>query len=373
LSEGDGEDTSVQAEKTRLIDLRDAMRVLFLTEAAANIGGGHLMRCLTLAVELARGGADVRFAVNKDAPRFAPALERAGFAFTTVRALPDAAEIAARQGGVDTIVCDSYEFDAELERSLRTIAGKIVVIDDLADRPHKCDLLIDATFGRSAQDYRDLVSPETVILAGARYALLRPEFAALRGESLARRAAGGGVNRILVSLGLTDIGGITARVVAALLEAELKAQIDVVIGPRVQSRAVLEAIAARASRMELHIDPPNIARLMTNADIAIGAGGTTSWERCCLGLPTVLVVLADNQRLIGEKLGKAGAVRPIPDVTDAHLVEVTHTIIELSNDENARGKMVRAAATIIDGRGAGHATEAIYALMKQNTPADVRE
>ena len=349
------------------------MRVLFLTEAAAHIGGGHLMRCLTLAGELARGGAEVRFAVNKDAPRFAPSLERTGFAFTTVRALSDAAEIAARQGDADTIVCDSYNFDAELELSLRTIAAKIIVIDDLANRPHNCDLLIDATFGRGARDYRDLVSPETVILAGARYALLRPEFAALRDESLVRRAVGGGVKRILVSLGLTDIGGITARVVAALLDAELKAQIDVVIGPRVQSRAALEAMAARDSRMELHIDPPNMARLMTTADIAIGAGGTTSWERCCLGLPTVLVVLADNQRLIGEKLGRAGAVRPITGVTDANLVEITHTIIELSNDENSRGKMIRAAATITDGCGAALATEAIFALMKQDTPADVRE
>ena len=349
------------------------MRVLFLTEAAAHIGGGHLMRCLTLAGELARGGADVRFAVNKDAQRFAPSVERAGFAFTTVRALADAAEIAARQGGVDTIVCNSYKFEAELERSLRTIAAKIVVIDDLANRPDHCDLLIDATLGRAAQDYRDLVSPETVILAGERYALLRPEFAALRGESLARRAAGGSVKRILVSLGLTDIGGITARVAAALLEADLKAQIDVVIGPRVQSRAALEAMAAGDSRMELHIDPANMARLMTNADIAIGAGGTTSWERCCLGLPTVLVVLADNQRLIGERLGRVGAVRPITGATDAHLVEITHAIFELSNDEYARGKMIRAAATIIDGRGAVLATEAIYALMKQDAPADARE
>ena len=132
-------------------------------------------------------------------------------------------------------------------------------------------------------------------------------------------------------------------------------------------------MAARDSRMELHIDPPNMAQLMTNADMAIGAGGTTSWERCCLGLPTVLVVLADNQRLICEKLGRAGAARPITGVTDANLVEITHFVIELSNDENSRGKMIRSAAKIVDGRGAVLATEAIYALMKQDTSADVRE
>ena len=267
------------------------------------------MRCLTLAGELARDGADVRFTVNEDAPRFAPSLQRSGFPFTAVRTLAEGLEIAARQNGVDAFVCDFYALDAEIERSLRATAAKIVVIDDLANRPHDCDLLIDTTFGRSTEDYRGLVPPGAVMLAGARYALLRPEFAALRDELLARRAAGGGVERILVSLGLTDVGGITARVVAALLETELnaQAQIDVVIGPMAQSRAELEAMAARNTRMELHIDPPDMARLMANADVAIGGGGTTSWERCCLGLPTVLVVLADNQRLIASKLGKVGA------------------------------------------------------------------
>jgi UDP-2,4-diacetamido-2,4,6-trideoxy-beta-L-altropyranose hydrolase len=349
------------------------LSIAFLCNASSRIGGGHVMRCLTLAEELAGGRATVRFAVNQDAPLVVPSLERAGFSFTTGRTLMEAAQIAGRQGSFNAVICDSYEIDAKIERSLRKLAAKVVAIDDLANRPHECDLLIDATYGRSAEDYRDFVPSGAVILAGACHALLRPEFAALRDESLARRATGGPVERILVSLGLTDIGGITARVVAALVETELKAQIDVVIGPAAQSRTAVEAVATRDSRVELHIDPPNMTRIVANADIAIGAGGTSSWERCCLGLPTVLVVLADNQRVIAEKLGEAGAVWLALGASEDHVVEITHKVMELSNNASARRRMTGAAAMIVDGRGATRVVEAICTLTKRDVHVDIRK
>lgn len=346
--------------------------IAFLCNASSRIGGGHVMRCLTLAEELVRGGATVRFAVNQDAPHVVPSLERASFSFTTGRTLMEAAQIAGRQSRVNAVICDSYDVDAKTERSLRAMAAKIVVIDDLANRRHDCDLLIDTTYGRSAKDYRDLVPTGAVILAGARYALLHPEFAALRETSLARRATVGGVERVLVSLGLTDIGGVTARVVAALLNTELKAQIDVVVGTTAQSRIALAEMAVRDSRLALHVDPPDMARLMTNADIAIGAGGTTSWERCCLGLPTVLVVLADNQRVIAEELSEASAVWLAFGAGEDHALEVTHKVMELLNDVSARRRMTDAAAMIVDGRGSTRVAEAIYALTKRDMYADIQ-
>ncbi len=347
------------------------LSIAFLCGASSRIGGGHVMRCLALAEELAVGGATVRFAVNQDAPHVVPSFARAGFSFTTGRTLMEAARIAGRRGSVNAVICDSYEIDAKIERALRKMAAKVVAIDDLADRPHACDLLIDAAYGRSAEDYRGLVPSGAVILAGARHALLRPEFAALRDESLARRAAGGAVDRILVSLGLTDIGKITARVVTALVETELKAQIDVVIGAAAQSRTAVAALAARDSRVELHIDPPNMARLMANADVAIGAGGTSSWERCCLGLPTVLVALADNQRVIAEKLGEAGAVWLALGTREDLVAEITRKVMELSNNASARRRMPAAAAMIVDGRGVTRVAEAIYTLIKRDVRADI--
>lgn len=349
------------------------LSIVFLCNASSQIGGGHVMRCLTLAEELAGGRATVRFAVNQDAPHIVPSLDRAGFSVTTGRTLMEAAQIAGRQGSVNAVICDLYEIDAKLERSLRKMAAKVVAIDDLANRPHECDLLIDATYGRSAEVYRDLVPTGATICVGAHYTFLRQEFAALRETSLTRRATGGAVDRVLVSLGLTDIGGVTARVVTALLSTELNAQIDLVVGPTAQSRIALAEMAARNSRLALHVDPADMARLMTNADIAIGAGGTSSWERCCLGLPTVLVVLADNQRVIAEKLGEAGAVWPALGASEDHVAGITHKVIELSNDVGARRRMTGAAAMIVDGGGATRVAEAIYTLTKRDVDTDIRK
>ncbi|MGH6844201.1 MAG: UDP-2,4-diacetamido-2,4,6-trideoxy-beta-L-altropyranose hydrolase [Methylocella sp.] len=349
------------------------LSIAFLCNASSPIGGGHVMRCLALAEELAGGGATVRFAVNQDAPHVVPSLERAGFSLTTGRTLIEAARIAGRQGRVNAVICDSYKINAKFERSMRKLAAKVVAIDDLANRRHDCDLLIDANYGHTAEDYRGLVPSGATVCAGAHYAFLRQEFAALRETSLARRATVGGVDRILVSLGLTDVGGVTARVVAALLSTQLKARIDVVVGPAAQCRIALAEMTLRDSRLALHVDPADMAHLMTNADIAIGAGGTSSWERCCLGLPTVLAVLADNQRKIAEKLGEAGAVGLALGVGEDLVAEITQKVMELSNDASARRRMSGAAAMIVDGRGATRAAEAIYTLIKRDAHADDRQ
>ena len=143
------------------------MKTIFVTEASQKIGGGHAMRCLTLAGALRRKGTDVSFIVNDEASRFAPALARSDFPIETVTSVEDAARAATRREGVDVVVCDSYAISAPLERLFRPTARKIVMIDDLADRQHDCDLLLDTTYGRSAADYRGLVPGGAVVLAGA--------------------------------------------------------------------------------------------------------------------------------------------------------------------------------------------------------------
>lgn len=335
------------------------MKVLFVTEASAQIGGGHVMRCLALATELACRGADVRFAVNEVAPLYVPSIARSRFPVETIATFGAAEAIAEHEGGVEAIICDSYSCDAEIERRFRPVARTIVVLDDLADRPHDCDLLIDTTYGRRREDYDGLTPPDAQILVGAGYALLRPEFLALREESLRRRAIGGGIKRILVSLGLTDVGGVTARVVAALSRLDLDAHINIVISPNASSRQDLERLAAKDARLMLHIDPPEIARLMAEADLAVGAGGTTSWERCCMGLPTVLLVLADNQRLVAQKLAEAGAALVAQGNADAVLEEMTAKVAALAGDRGLLSRISANAAKTVDGEGARRAASAI--------------
>lgn len=333
----------------------------FICEASRQIGGGHVMRCLALAHEMDRQGAKVQFAVNDEARTIAPLLQRTTFPVAGVAARNAGPHIWSDQP--DIVVFDSYEIDARIERAFKRESTRILVIDDLADRPHDCDLLIDSSWGRSAADYSHLVPAHTLVLTGPEFALLRPEFAAKRPLALRRRLQGGPPRRVLVSLGLTDVGGITGRIVTSLLDALGNMYCDVIIGETAASRAPLEQIAGVDRRVILHTDPSDVAELMTNADLAIGAGGTTTWERCCLGLPTIIVVLAGNQSHVASALEKTGAAVTIQGVRDADLRQLSTAFTALVEDSAAREAMTNASAKLVDGIGTHRVWSALQSLL----------
>lgn len=329
-------------------------RIIFRADASSKSGGGHVMRCLTLAEEFRAAGWSVGFAANAESRDIIPRLNNCADLLLGTDTLPLDPEAVKRRwpSGCDVFVVDHYDLGASFEKACRDFARHIVVIDDLANRPHDCDLLIDTNFGRRAEDYGGLVPADAHLLIGADYALLRPEFAAHRAEALARRATLTKVDRILVSLGLTDLGGITARVVQPLLEIDGSFSIDVVIGHAAASRSFLEDFATREQRLCLHVDPPDMAALMASADLAIGAGGTTSWERCCLGLPTLVLVLADNQKMIAEELSRAGAAIRLERYDRIDPKAVAETVAHLIVDFAKLRATADRAATICDGAGA---------------------
>jgi UDP-2,4-diacetamido-2,4,6-trideoxy-beta-L-altropyranose hydrolase len=339
-----------------------SMAVAFLCNASPEIGGGHVMRCLTLALALRVQGADVRFFSRVGTSETVPALTRSGLVVDTVGSDPASWVAAIRAwhaGGVDLAVVDSYAAGAAQQTVLRSAARRLMVIDDLANRVHDCDVLLDQNLGRNVADYAGLVPPSCQVLVGPPYALLRPEFAAARPRALARRQAtyeaGTPVRRIIVSLGLTDLGGITARVVTALLAADTDAAIDVVVGSRAPSLPALRDLAAVHDCLTLHIDPPDICELMVAADLAVGAAGSTSWERCCLGLPTLILVLAENQRPGACALVEAGAAMiGIPEPIDDRNDDAEHlrrAIRRLCFDHEVARGMSKVSSTICDGAG----------------------
>src|SRR5207249_4065990 len=184
----------------------------------------------------------------------------------------------------DVIVVDHYGAGADQETSLRELARSIVVIDDLADRRHACDLLIDPGYGRRREDYADLIGKTCPTLLGPAYALVRPAFAAARPRAQMRRAKREPVRRALVSLGLTDVGGVTQRVVEALAPHLGDVRLDVVLGAGAPSLDALAALAGKDRRVRLHLDTDEMASLTAAADVAVGAGGSSIWERACVGL-----------------------------------------------------------------------------------------
>lgn len=326
-----------------------APRILFVADAGPSVGGGHVMRSLTLARALQDLGADCAFRGHPDGDAvldvFAPDMPR-----------------ATDDAGFDALVFDHYALTAEDHR--RIAAGRpTLVIDDLADRPLGADLLLDAGPDRRAADYRGLLPPGCDALLGPAYAPVRPAFAALREEALARRSQGGPVRRILVSLGLTDVGGFTARVVQALAGA---ADLDVVVGSGAATLPMLQTLAAGHPGVRLHVDTPEMPRLTAEADIAIGAGGSSSWERCVLGLPTLLLVLAENQSPAAVALAEAGAVIAL-DAPTEFASRFDAAAARLIGEESLRRRLSSAAARVCDGQGAARTANAFLALLRRRS------
>jgi UDP-2,4-diacetamido-2,4,6-trideoxy-beta-L-altropyranose hydrolase len=253
------------------------------------------------------------------------------------------------------LVVDHYALDERWQKQLRFFCNKIMIIDDLADRHHDCDLLLDQTLGRSSQDYESLVSKGCTLLTGAKFALLRPEFSALRGYSLNRRKDQK-IEHLLISMGGIDKDNVTEKVLRSLNKISLskECRITIVMG---ENAPWLDRVKCYAGKMfwptEVKANVENMAQLMADSDLAIGAAGSTSWERCCLGLPTLMMVLADNQKVIANALQNHGAALTLGEVSDRCLLKSLENVLDaVFLDIDNIKKMITAAYEVTDGRGA---------------------
>jgi UDP-2,4-diacetamido-2,4,6-trideoxy-beta-L-altropyranose hydrolase len=339
--------------------------VLFACDAGPIVGGGHVMRSLTLADALIAGGARCAFV---ETPAVKSVLDIYRPPMTRIPATSDRPEdvvSAARDAAsYDLVVFDHYGLGAEDHR-VGAGGRPVLVIDDLADRPLHADLVLDSGPERQAADYRGLVPPGAELLLGPSFAPVRPAFAALRPRALRRRVQHALPQRVLVSLGLGDLGGITGRVVEAILPYCEDLQLDVVLGAKAPSRSKVSAIALVYPHVTLHIDSQDMAGLTCEADIAIGGGGSSSWERCVLGLPSLLLILADNQRAAARALEAAGAVMALEATgQDPALAgALCEDFCNLLQDTRLRMGMGIAAADVCDGQGAGRTARAVLARL----------
>lgn len=347
----------------------DGQKVLFRVDASIEIGTGHVMRCLTLANELARVGARCVFLCREFPGHMGDKILVAGHELQMLRPAngqeddgrtahskwlglrgsEDARECRPiiEELNPDWLVIDHYGLDLLWQDE---IGGRYqtLVIDDLADRQFRCDILLDQNLGREPSSYTGLVDSSARRLIGPEYALLRPEFSALRDQSLARRK--GSVSRVNVALGGIDKDNLTAPILMAL--AEKGVAIDIVLGAASPFKNEV-AITAEKLGAKLHVATNRMAELLCDADLAIGAAGTTSWERCALGVPSIIIVLADNQREAAVALEQAGAALVIASPDDLSAVF----------DQMRQGTRLldtaRNAAAITDGRGATRVLEAM--------------
>lgn len=350
-----------------------AMKIVFRVDASLQIGSGHIMRCLTLADALRERGAQCHF-ICRDHPGHLIELVRQKD--YSVYVLPLGQTHSPQQAGAphaawlgatqiqdaeackyflydlhpDWLIVDHYALDIQWEEILKPLCRHLMAIDDLADRRHACELLLDQNLGRLDYDYQGLVPAHCTVMAGPKYALLRPEFAAIRDYSLNRRTTPA-LHNILITMGGVDQFNVTSRVLQALKQSSLSADcgITVVMGAQSIWSEHVKLLATQMSQsVKVLVNVSNMHELMACADLAIGAAGSTSWERCCLGLPAILVELAINQREALLQLADSGAAFSVS------LDDLESEINSIFSDPRLPGELIEMAANgskITDGKG----------------------
>lgn len=355
------------------------IKVVFRVDAAFYMGIGHVMRCLTLANALKEKGGDIHFVCREHSGHLgkriiseghrlhllSPGAQTVQFESDPTNTPPyeswlgeswttdfSQTQAVLKKEQFDWLIVDHYALDKRWERAMRKVAEKIMVIDDLADRMHDCDLLLDQSFGRKEDAYKHWVGQQCTILTGSKYALLRPGFSALRDYSLKRRADNK-LEHLLITMGGTDQPNATGQVLEALQNSSLpqNCRITVVMG---DESPWLQAVREQAKKLtwsaDVKVNVSNMAHLMADSDLAIGAAGGTSWERCCLGLPTLMLVIADNQSYISDELEKTQAVIIISEngMLSEYLLE--EAILRCSKKEQL-DTMSKSASRICSGKG----------------------
>jgi UDP-2,4-diacetamido-2,4,6-trideoxy-beta-L-altropyranose hydrolase len=364
------------------------MKVAVRADASLLIGTGHVMRCKTLADELRGRGAEIRFICRNHAGNLISVLRSDGY---TIVVLPppnssndvqinvpddysawlgvdqsvDAEQTIEALGDFNTdwLVVDHYGLDATWELCLRRYVNRIFVVDDFDTRAHDCDILLNQNVLSAEENrYSDRVTANTNLLLGPKFALLRPQFATIR-NALSGKRNFKHLSRINLFMGGSDPTNETAKALQGIRLASLpNIQVDVVIGGINPNRTHIEAICKEITYSKLYVQISEMANLMAIADIGIGSAGSTTWERCCLGLPSIVVALAKNQENIASSVAANGAHWWLGWGSELRLEDYANALRELTSD--ARTKMSKAGEAICDGLGVVRVAEIMIAHTK---------
>lgn len=363
--------------------------VLIRVDGSNDIGLGHVMRCLTLADALGEQGiksvficrhlpASIKDKIitkgheviifsneNTPLPDDTQGIYGAWLSTTlehdikqTISAISKTIKKYSKPAYV---LIDHYALDANWEKSIKKAFGaKIIVLDDLSNRRHDCDYLIDTTFGKTIKDYQGLVPENCKLMIGSEFALLRPDFAQLRNKTLKAHdkdyANEADVQNLLISVGGVDKDNVTMMMLKIInqLDKTPKFLTHVLIGVTYPYLAELKTlIRTLPFKVKLHQDITSIAELFALADICIGAAGSSSWERCCLGLPTINIVIADNQKTIAQKLSQKKAILNAGRYEEITTQEFINNYLEPAlKNSNIRYELSMNSRDLCDGHGA---------------------
>ncbi len=369
-----------------------SLKVAIRADASVQMGSGHVMRCLTLADALRERGAEVAFISREHPgnlfslieasghlllrlpePTSAPNTRLAHAAWLGTTQTEDAQQTAAalRQfGDPDWLIVDHYAIDAEWETMLRPLVGRIMVIDDLADRHHDCDLLLDQNLqSQTGQPrYEGLLPPAAIKLIGPRYALLRAEFRKARGNL---RVRDGVVRNILVFFGGSDPTNETGKALFALRQLDMpEINIHVVVGGLNAHKDEIRTLCMQITNAKMYHQVDNMADLMASSDLALGAAGGSTWERCCVGLPSIVWSIAENQNSIAQCAAEAGVCITLGNKKNVSPEVILNALGNLKNDADKQKEIIDKSLDLVDGNGVFRVLVSILPKLKISVVSD---
>jgi UDP-2,4-diacetamido-2,4,6-trideoxy-beta-L-altropyranose hydrolase len=361
------------------------MNVFIRADASVEMGTGHIMRCLTLAEKLRDRGATVSF-ISRNHEGNLNDWIRSVKKFT-VYSLPvqlgcqnnksdsiykkwlgaDVADdvqltrniLSEAPSTIDWLIIDHYGIDEEWEKKLRPYVGKIMVIDDLANRPHDCDVLLDQNMHSDMEArYETLVSPTCRKFLGPQYALLRQEFI---NERKKLRKRDGILRRILIFFGGTDPTNETMKTLKAIESLNRnEIRVDVIVGLSNPHKEQVQKKCLSLSHVNYYCQVNNMASFIREADLAIGASGSSTWERCCLGLPALSVCIADNQELIARESEKKGIGIYLGNSNEVDSDKIKREIEKLINSPDILLHMQKKCLSVVNGHGAEFLSNVLF-------------
>lgn len=362
------------------------IRIIIRCDASVIIGSGHVIRCRTLGRELKRNGAEILFICRRGKGDLISLVEKE----FEVIALPEfineknidkgelglATDTSQEQdaneciklmesrntGRIDWIIVDHYRIGKFWEEKMKEQLEinkevKLLVIDDLANRKHQANILLDQNYFGSATEerYASLIPESCKRLLGPKFAILGSEYSAMHKQVVNRKT----VKRVLLFFGGSDEENLTERTIKILMKEKLRnIAIDVVIGGSNQNKNKVELIAGRRKLTSVHFGLPSLAGLIARADMAIGAGGTTTWERICLKLPTIVIPCAENQRKHSKELYKVGAIELLENKSEEKIFD--RLLIEKISDPEVIERFNSSPLPrTIDGKGCQSAVKCL--------------
>lgn len=335
-------------------------------DGSSQIGTGHIIRCLSLADELSHRGFKVIFCTRDYDSRLIEKITSRGFESFLIPETVSMEEdvknftMLCEKHNTDFVITDNYHFTDDYLKYLRQNLRVIVSIDDIAETYFCSDILVNQNIYATKEIYHGKISNVTKLLLGPRYAILGSEFCSY--HSLEKES--GTVKEVLVTLGGVDLENQTLKVLRGLDKVEEDFSVTVVLGVSNSHMEELVSFAESSQRnIRIRVNVSNMAELMHNADIAISASGTTSWELCCTGLPIIMMALADNQRNIGKRLSEAGISINLGWFHDVSEFMIRESVERLIYNPGIREDMGKKGKALVDGNGAGRIVNEIETLI----------